>query len=372
MTTTTPGPVARTATRFEVREGLPDDWDARTGDAPASLSARWIGLAQARIPGGLRTFGLYEDDRLAVAFCGGVQDAPTGHPRFDPYAVLSGASATDDVPLATEGPHPWKDADPAEVFPCCLVMFPNYETAPAGHGARDRALAGRFVAGLDAWARDNGARSVAYLYLRPDYPEFAGALRETGYTTIPMVERCDMRVTWNDFDGYLATLSRNRRTIARRELRETRERGIVVAERRVTGDEPELVRLRCNLIAKYGGTPDPEREAFSLRYLRDHFGADDLLLIEARRDGDLLAFSLFIRDGASWSVLMNGTDYDDPDASFTYFTTMFYRPAQLAPAAGVRTIGYGIGTIDAKRSRGCRTSTLQAAVRAIDPMGVTT
>jgi hypothetical protein len=352
---------------FAVREGLPDDWDEQAGDVLATLSSRWINLAEQRIAGGLRTFGLYDGaGALSVGLCGGVLPEPGEHPRFDPYLVLSGASADTDVPLAPDGPHPWRGADPAELFPCCLLMFPNYETAPAGRDARDRAANDAFVAELDRWARRDGVRSTACLYLRSDHGEFVDALVAHGFTLVPMIERCDLDVRWSDFDGYLATLPRNRRTSVRRERREIGERGITVTERKIAADEPELLRLRCNLIAKYGGSPDPEREAFSLRYLRDHFGADDLLVIEARKAGRLLGFSMFIADAGAWTVLMTGTDYDHPDASFTYFETMFYRPAELAPAAGVATIGYGIGTIDAKRSRGCATSMLYAAVRATE------
>ena len=359
-------PTTRQAT-FRAHEGLPEDWDEQACGVPASLTARWTRLAQGRIAGGLRTFGLYDGDRLSVGFCGGVLTEPGDHPRFDPYLVLSGASATTDISLAPDGPHPWKDADPSELFPCCLVMYPNYETAPAGPGARDRAAAEDFISGLTRWSADNGVRSIAYLYVREDYTEFCEALRTNGFELIPMIERCDMRITWSDFDGYLSTLTRNRRTSVRRERREIKERDIVISERKIADDESEIVRLRCKLLEKYGATPDPEREAYSLRYLRDHFGADDLLVIEARAQERLLGFSLFICDGDFWTVLMNGTDYDDPAASFTYFETMFYRPAELAPLAGVHTIGYGIGTIAAKRSRGCATRTLYAAVQVEGP-----
>lgn len=362
-TESSPSAAAHRDGRFSVGEGLPADWDDQIRDAPATLRTRWVDLAHQRIAGGLRTFGLYDaDGALSVGFCGGVPAEPGEHPRFDPYLVLSGVSATSDPPLAPGGPHPWKDADPAALFPCCLVMFPNYETMPVGRAARDRGAADRFIEELTRWTRGNGVRSVVHLYLRSDYTEYLEALRSHGFILVPMVERCDMPVRWTEFEGYLATLSRNRRTSVRRERREIKERGIVITERGLTDDEPELLRLRCNLIAKYGGSPDPEREAFSLRYLHDHFGSD-FLVIEARKEDRLLGFSTFIADESEWTVLMTGTDYEDPDASFTYFETMFYRPAELAPSIGIRNIGYGIGTIDAKRSRGCVTNTLYAAVR---------
>ena len=365
---------------FSVRPGVADDWDQTVGPVPATLRRRWITLAEARIPGGAHTFALtdvaltdvarsdvartgQEPDRpggqLSVAVVGGVMEAASGHVRFDPYQVLSGRSVHEGV--VAQGPHPWKDLAPEDVFPCGLLMFPNYETTPVGPGRDDPKAVRRFVGGLVDWAREQGLASIAALFLRQDCPEFHQALRETGFDLVPMVDRCDLAVTWSDFDGYLAGLPRKRRFAVRRELREIAERDVVLSERTLNHDEPELLRLRAQLVTKYGGTPDLEREAGSLRHLREHFGDRNLVVVEARLGTDLLSFSIFIRDGAHWTVLMSGTDHERPDASFTYFATMFYRPAQLAPAEGITSIAYGLGTVQAKKLRGCDLNPLSAA-----------
>ncbi|MBM9618452.1 peptidogalycan biosysnthesis protein [Streptomyces zhihengii] len=362
-----PAPAVRPAPpgAFTVRPGVPDDWDALLGaGSPATLSRRWITLAEGRIPGGARTLALNGGHGPSVALVGGPVAEPTGHVRFDPFRVLSGGSAADGV--AELGPHPWRGRAPEDVFPCCLLMFPNYETAPAGPGAHDPVACGRWVDGLVDWARDNGMRSVAGLFLRPDFPVFTDALRERGFDIVPMVDRCDMDVTWQDFDGYLATLPRKRRFAVRRELRDIALAGVVVGERPVGEEEPELVRLRHQIVTKYGGVPDAEREAGSLRHLREHFGPENVTVVEARRDGALLSFSILVRDGAQWTVLMSGTDYDRPDASFTYFATMFYRPAELAPRLGITSMAYGLGTLQAKKLRGCTVNTLSAAALLLD------
>jgi hypothetical protein len=343
---------------------VPEDWDPRIGEVPPTLRRRWITLAQARIPGGVRTFSLTGRDGLGVALVGGVMDEPTGHVRFDPFRVLSGRSAEDGV--VPDGPHPWRDLATVDVFPCCLLMFPNYETAPVGPGARDPAMVESFVAELVAWCRTADIRGIALLFLRPDYPEFLAALRGNGFDLVAMVERCDMAITWSDFDGYLATLPRKRRFVVRRELRDIAARGVEIGERPLGDDEPELLNLRAQIVTKYGGTPDLDREAESLRHLREHFGAANVMVVEARQDGHLLCFSLVVRDGDQWTVPMSGTDYTREAASFTYFATMFYRPVELAPRLGIRSIAYGLGTVDAKRLRGCTVSTLFAAARRVD------
>ncbi|WNI20501.1 GNAT family N-acetyltransferase [Streptomyces sp. ITFR-16] len=355
---------ARDTARLHVRTEIPESWDDWIGRAPVTLRRRWISLAEGRIPGGARTFGLSGPDGDQVALVGGVMEAPTGHVRFDPQRVLSGGSVDDGV--VAEGPHPWQGRPAEDLFPACVLMGPNYESAPAGPGARDPRVLRAYVRELLDWCREQGMRSVSALFLRPDYPEFVDVLRAEGFDIVPMVDRSDMDVTWDDLDGYIAGLRRNRRFAVRRELREIAARGIEISERPIGDDEPDLVRLRAQIVTKYGGVPDAEREAGSFRHLRDHFGPENVWVVEARQRGALLSFTMLVRDGDQWTALMSGTDYDHPDASFTYFATMFYRPAELAPKQGITAIAYGLGTVQAKRHRGCTVSMLSAAGLVLD------
>ncbi|MER6346512.1 GNAT family N-acetyltransferase [Streptomyces sp. NPDC001595] len=363
VTSHRPEPALGTAGLHVLTE-VPEGWDDWIGRAPVTLRRRWISLAEARIPGGARTFRLSGPDGDQVALVGGVIEAPTGHVRFDPQRVLSGGSVADGV--VADGPHPWQGLSADELFPSCVLMGTNYESAPTGPGARDPRVLRTYLEGLLDWCREQGMRSVAALFLRPDYPEFLDVLRSAGFAVVPMVDRCDMDVTWDDLDGYIAGLRRNRRFAVRRELREIAARGIEISERPIGDDEPELVRLRAQLVTKYGGVPDGEREAASFRHLRDHFGPENVWVVEARQRGALLSFTMLVRDGDQWTALMSGTDYDHPDATFTYFATMFYRPAELAPEQGITTIAYGLGTVEAKRVRGCTVSTLSAAGLVLD------
>lgn len=354
-----PGTAAETAIEFDVTPGVPLDWDEQIGVAAPTLRRNWITLAQARIPYGVLTFALNRAAGRSVAMVGGVMTEPTGHVRFDPYRILRGGSVADGV--AVDGPHPWRDSQPEDIFPCCLLMFPNYETAPVGPGARDPHELADFAAGLVEWCRSQGIRSIAALFVRPDHPAFLTALTDTGFELVPMVQRCDLAVTWPDFDGYLASLPRKRRFAVRRELRDIASAGIVLSERPLAADEPELLRLRSQLVVKYGGTPEPQREVDTLNHFRDVFGRENVLVTEARKAGELLSFSLLIRDGDQWTVPISGSDYDRPETTFTYFATMFYRPVELAPRLGITSIAYGLGTLEAKRLRGCTVSGLFAA-----------
>lgn len=358
-------PVAASCGGLEVVEGIPAGWDGLTAGAPVTLSSRWIELAAARIPGGYRTFLTSHGDEVSVAFGGGVLSQPTGHPRFDPYEVLSGRAVS--AGIAQAGPHPWQGLDPSEVFPCCLLMFPNYETAPAGAGRQDPAALRAFLRSLAEWCQSEGIRSIAALFLRPEPAAVHEALEQAGFGLVPMIDRAELAVTWADFDGYLAALPKKRRAVVRGELRALTARDVQIIERPLRADEPELARLRSNLIEKYGGPPDVERESRGLDTLRRCFSEDDLRVFEAVRDGKSLSFGLFVRDGSHWTGLMTGSDYSHPDSALTYFATFFYQPAAVAPEYGIDRISYGIGSLEAKRLRGCTLRTLYAAHRVLRP-----
>jgi hypothetical protein len=155
--------------------------------------------------------------------------------------------------------------------------------------------------------------------------------------------------------------------VVRGELRALAARGVRIVERPLRDEELELARLRGNLIGKYGGPPDLDREARGLAALRAAFGDDDLRVFEAGRAGKTLCFGLFVRDGSHWTGLMTGSDYADPDSSLTYFATFFYQPAAAAPGHGIDRISYGIGSLEAKRLRGCTLRPLYAAYRVLSP-----
>jgi uncharacterized protein len=350
-------------TGFRVVDGLPPDWDTRVLATIPTMRANWIALAQQRLGAPLRTFVLDGDDsRYRIAMCGALLTAPGANRRMDPYLILSGAGGVDG--LLANGPHPWRGLAVEDVFPCLLVMFPNYETAPAGYAARDTETVDEFVREITGWARGAGARSIAMTYVHPGFPELLDVLRRQGWLVATLTHRCDLDVTWNDFDGYLATLPSRRRVATRREIRAVRELGVELSDQPLAAtDHSGLLALRTQLVMKYGGRADPAKEAALLDRLVAGFAPENLTVVQARRDGVLLGFTLFVRDADVWTALMTGSDYANPDARLSYFMTCFYHPAVLAPQRGIRTISLGLGSWQAKRLRGCRLGPVLVAAR---------
>ena len=347
--------------RFEVTDGVPADWDTYAGDGPAAARGRWIAFGQSWYPGPYHTFALRDaDGSCQVALGGTVLPEPAGVPRRDPWHLLTGR--TGSLGLFPDGGHPWSaDLDPAVVHPCQVLMYPNYVTFPVGRGAADPAALRAFVAGLVDWASVQDVASVALLYLTPRADPLLAALAEAGFGTARMGERCDLPVTWTDFAGYLRSLPKKHRDEVKREINRLGERGLVRAARPLREHEPELLDLRCQLIAKYDGGVDPAAQATMLDLIRRHVAPEDITVFTVSAGDRLLSFSLFIQDGREWTVMLTGSAYGDPDAAYGYFSTMFYQPAEQAPARGVELVAYGYGTLDAKRRRGCRLSPYYAA-----------
>jgi len=344
-----------------VRNELPKDWELLTRDAPVAADRWWIGLGRGRLGTDYRSFTLREDGTAAVSMAGAVLRTPPGSTRVDPLSVLSGATAS--IGLAADEPPPWRGESAESVFPCLLLMYPDYASFPVGPRAADGSVLRRFLDEVTRWATDAGLASVALLYLAPPA---AGALLEqlpsAGFAVVPLIARCDLEVGWADFEGYLSTLPSKRRVEARRELRRIEERGLNLGTRPLAVDEPELLRLRCLQVAKYGAVADPEREHRYLDLLRGR-PAGEVTVFTMQRADEMLGFSLFVQDRDVWTAAMTGADYRTADSSFAYFATLFYQPAALAPARGVRTIAYGPGSVSAKRRRGCKVTQLWAAGR---------
>lgn len=351
--------VTTVESRLSVAPGLPSGWSEWVAGVSVTALPRWIRLNGGRLPGQLLRFSLGDSSLPAVTFCGTVLESAPADRRIDPHAVLAGGAAVDG--LVPEGPHPWGGRPSAGAYPAALMMLPNYESFPVGPGADSREALRRTVEGLVGWCAERGLRTLSFLYLTPEAGSLVRVLRELGFDVLPMTSSCELHVTWDDFDGYLASLPRKRRTAVRRELRSLAECEVVVHRRELASCAPRLAELRCALVEKYGGAADLERETARLRRVASLFSPEEITVLVAERDGEPLGFTLFLRDGRTWTAYLTGADYTANTARLAYFATSYYRPAELAPQLGVERIGYGLGSWEAKRWRGCGERPLWAA-----------
>jgi uncharacterized protein len=355
-----------------VNDSVPEYWDGLVDAGPSAHSvtatSRWLRLAPKRLPGSPVTFVHKGPHGDMIGIAGSVMELPSPNTRIDPLSIFSGGSAYQG--LAVNGPHPWRDLDERDVFPCLLIMFPHYELFPVGGGAADDDTCRSFVRAILDWAEREGIKSLAVEYMTPDSSALAGALRDAGAAEVIFADTCHLDVLWRDFDGYLEALPQRRGKEIRRELRILSGRGIELNVRPPRADEPDLIGLRGQLVGKYGSVPDAAKDTAMLRRVLDEFSREQLTVIEALRDDRPLGFGLFIQEGSEWIPVLTGADYTDPDSRLTYFASLFYTPCALAPELGVKTVHYGLGSWEAKRLRGCHAVPLSGAallVRAERP-----
>jgi predicted N-acyltransferase len=256
-------------------------------------------------------------------------------------------------------------------------MLPGYECVPVGPAAADPAALAALVGGAVQWAAAAGLRAVAFLYTRPTAAELAGVLAGRGFTPVPLSLHWDLELPGSDPSDYLAGLPGKRRKEARRELRELARAGVLLRPADPAEVFDDLVRLRSQLVAKYRGGVDPGALRVRLRRLVEQVagGRPQVLVAEAGGSpgagGSLVGFALFAEHpepaGRTWHCLAVGFDYTDPRSRLAYFGTAFYAAAGAAYPAGIRRLGYGQGSWQAKRARGCRGTPLTGWVRAADP-----
>jgi hypothetical protein len=356
-------------TTLAVHNGVPPEWTVLARAGPIVTSPSWLRAMHGRLGGETRTFVVHKHGRPVLAVGATVQCRPRPGEFFDLHHVLispapalpyTSATRARRAALAATAP------SPARWLPSLVVMLPGYECIPVG----DDSYTDEMVRAVQQWADDQGLRTVAYLYVRPDAIALRAALDRHRYDMIPVSVTWDMPVDASGWPAYLARLPPRRRAEARRELARLAESGVSIGpldHDRSAAAFHRLVDLRCQLVRKYRGTADVAVERLRLRTLIDDVCGGDPVVVTATTEADILGFALFAPWAHHWHCLAVGFDYTDPRSRYAYFATAYYGVIPLAAAAGVRRIGYGQGAAYAKRSRGCIATPLSGHLRTSDP-----
>jgi hypothetical protein len=351
-----------------VVEGLSAQWPELAVDAPMLATPGWLQAMDGRLGPRPLTFLVRSSARTELAAFASVQTESRPGEFFDLHHVL--VRPTPDFPLTERGRAERATLSrtaPDRWVPSLVVMLPGYECIPVGPGSTQPAALAALVDGALDWAADQGIPTVAFLYLRPEQRELAEALREREFTRLPLTYTWDLHLTGTGVADYLFSLPRKRRKEARRELRTLAGAGVEIGEADVSLVFDELVDLRCQLVAKYRGRADREHEATRLRVMADVVARGDSTLLLATATGKPVGFALFAPNRDEWLCLAVGHDYADPRSRLAYFGAAYYRAAEAAYAVGVRTLGYGQGSWQAKRARGCRPTPMTGWVHSTDP-----
>jgi hypothetical protein len=226
------------------------------------------------------------------------------------------------------------------------------------------AIRRQLVAGVDAFAEAIPARSVAFLYL-DDEEEAKEVETLLGPPASSFVAAAHgvIEATWPSFDGYLATLSRNRRTAAKRERRSYLDSGLrtCVSEGPSALDE-RTAALQLQLRSKYGASGSVQGILKDYENLAATVG-EHIVTFTSWLDAEVVGLSLYFRHGDELICRLVGFDYERMPESFVYFNLVFYEPILWGIDRGITRYRLGTESYGAKRARGCRFSPLFGVVR---------
>jgi predicted N-acyltransferase len=209
----------------------------------------------------------------------------------------------------------------------------------------------RLLAGAAESAETAGSASLGVMWLtsaaaREVYP----CLRRPEYLILPG-PNCAIEIEWDSFDQYLAHLSHSRRHSALRERARFGESGLEVEVKDLGSCLEELPPLATKLQAKYGHASTEGEIAALLEAQARHLNSESRVLL-CRRQGQLVAFSLFYRWRDSLYGRLAGFDYAATAGSDAYFNLAFYIPIQLALDENLKQVKLGMASWRAKAMRG--------------------
>jgi uncharacterized protein len=359
----------------QVYPGIAPQWPDLAGTESLLTSPRWLERMSGRFGDQTITVAVTDDGEVKLAALATAQSKPAPGEFYDLHHVL--VTPAQVLPLTEESRKARAElaasAPPPERWlPNVVVMLPGYECIPVGSGRNDRAMLDELVDRTCRWAAERDIGTVAFLYTRPDPAGLHEALAARGFGAVPLSLTWTITVPDGGMSEYLARLPVKRRREAVRELQRLAEAGVSIrqldpGEVKADAMLAEMARLRANMVRKYRGKADQQRELAKLTFMIEDICAGRPEVMAAEADGTLLGFALFCPHGDCWYCLVAGYDYADPRSRFCYFATAFYGAVPVAARAGVQTLAYGQGSGAAKRSRGCTGTTLTAWVRSADP-----
>ncbi|MDX3187823.1 GNAT family N-acetyltransferase [Streptomyces sp. MN03-5084-2B] len=182
------------------------------------------------------------------------------------------------------------------------------------------------------------------------------ALRRAGVTTTPVLLKADAWIELPDsgWPGWEAGLSKNRRKMVRRDVREFRDAGYRVEQVPLTECWERLGEIASATQRKYGHHTTPDIELKSLRNHAVRMGSAARTVLLYKPDGSLVGFCLYYLWQGTAFLRWVGLDYERLVGGREYFSLCYYAQIERAAELGIRWLHAGVDAEEAKAIRGAR------------------
>lgn len=219
----------------------------------------------------------------------------------------------------------------------------------------NQAVIGQILTALDELAAYYSARCISFMYVpEQSDPYLPDMLIRSGYHPMLLDADCQLLVTWQSFEEYLATRTRGRRRTIRLDMRTFSESGLSIRLEDASALTERLASLQINLQHKYGHGSTLNRAMKGYERIKQYLGPWVRVFV-AYKETEPLGFALAYEMNGVYYFKQAGFDYEKlGDSSCCYFNIVFYEPIRQAITKGIRHIQYGMGSYQAKLGRGCQ------------------
>ncbi|MER6104660.1 GNAT family N-acetyltransferase [Streptomyces sp. NPDC001832] len=336
------------------------DWESLTSGSTIYSTAGFQGVREEELPPGARARRITAHDAEGTVAAG--LEAYTftrpPHALYTPADLLAGL--VDEERHASVASRPLAIGAGWSEFRGQVVHHPD-----AKPGQRAVAVEAMTSEALN-FAKRAEASVLAYYYLpREDALDIARAHDHAGAVVLfHDVETVLPVGLWDDLDDYYAWLPAKRRPRARREVRTFRESRRTVREVALPEVVDCIAPLNSALMRKHGHDYGVARAAEVYGRQGRHLGDRSTLLLAEEGDSPV-GFALRYRHQEMLYARVAGFDYDFANKA-DYFNLVFYHPIAEGTGRSTRAIHLGLGTFEAKLTRGAQPVPLYTVLVGVD------
>ncbi len=222
------------------------------------------------------------------------------------------------------------------------------------------------LGGVEAMARAQDLRSVAFFYVPAEETLLRQVLGQRGYLEFGPTLNVSILQVPPTFEDYLRKLSKSRRRNVSWERNKIARSGVQVGLEKLDRKlSEEMLPLEAELYRKYGHEQHPTEMARILHHeVIEQFG-DAAQVITVRAEGALRAYAAYIQSNKTLYSRDAGFDYAWQKKLPLYYEVVFYAAIELAIRSGVQQIYYSYAAEETKVSRGCDLHPRRTYVKAL-------
>ena len=216
---------------------------------------------------------------------------------------------------------------------------------------------------IDAVCKKEKILFSSFLFVSEFDKNLITNLERLGYYKFFWQSTLYIDVCWPTFEDYLKSLRTTVRHEVRREVKNCLENGTTIEAITDFKDLSKILSdLSLNLSLKYNKWAQ-RLEPFFFECLSDYAKANTVVFV-AKKNGVVVGFSLFIRQGETLDAFIGGFNYElRSRTDFTYFNLVYYTPINWAIQEGIRKIYFRWGSEKAKYKRGCKPEMIYSFVK---------